>query len=115
MASARMNYTAAIPAFQSAATLPTVIAGLRANDPPPHEIIVIDDGSSDDSAVVAAKAGARVVRLTQNMGRGAARARAMEEVNTPLVLMCDDTLAPAPDFAARALSWLADAKVAAVF
>lgn len=110
-----MNFAAAIPAYNAATTLPTVLAALRAQAPAPTEIIVIDDGSTDDTPAVARQAGVRIVELGMNLGRGAARTRAMSETDTPLVLMCDTTMQPMPDFTTRALSWFADECVAAVF
>ena len=38
----------------------------------PLEVIVVDDGSSDDTAVLAELAGARLVRLPKNLGKGGA-------------------------------------------
>lgn len=110
-----MNFAAAIPVHQGAATLPAVLASLRAQAPAPDAIVVVDDGSTDRSAALAMQAGARVVSLGANFGRGAARARAMNETDAALVLMCDATLQLAPDFTARALPWFADDRVAAVF
>ena len=37
-----------------------------------YELLVVDDGSADDTSAVAAAAGAKVVRLEQNQGKGGA-------------------------------------------
>lgn len=110
-----MKFAAGIPTYQSATTLPRVLTALRAQTPAEDPILVVDDGSTDATRDTAAHLGARVVAHPTNLGRGAARARIMQETEAPLVLMCDSTLAPAPDFIARALPWLDDAQVAAVF
>jgi len=60
-----------IPAFNEAARIGRVLAGVRAVAPD-ATLLVVDDGSSDDTAAVARAAGARVVRLPFNLGAGVA-------------------------------------------
>ena len=64
-----------------------VRAALRAL--PRAEVLVIDDGSTDDTAAVAEAAGARVVRLPQNLGKGAAIRRGIAEVRGAVVVLID--------------------------
>lgn len=66
-----------VPARDAAATLPTALAGLAAQDWPALEIIVVDDRSSDATAAVArARARAdRRIRLIAGPGQGAYAAR----------------------------------------
>ncbi|MEI6349874.1 MAG: glycosyltransferase [Verrucomicrobiota bacterium] len=109
------SISAYIPCFNNAATLAEVIASIRAQRPGVDDLVVIDDGSTDRSASVAESLGARVVRHEVNLGRGAARARAMCEARHDLVLCCDGTTALSADFLERALPWFDDPKVAAVF
>ena len=60
-----------IPAFNEAARIGRVLAGVRAAEPT-ADVLVVDDGSADDTAAVARAAGARVVRLPFNLGAGVA-------------------------------------------
>lgn len=60
-----------VPAYNEAARIGRVLAGIRAAVP--HAtVLVVDDGSADDTAAVARAAGARVVRLPFNLGAGVA-------------------------------------------
>lgn len=62
-----------IPAYNAAASLGQVIAGVRAaTGTAPHPLLVVDDGSTDRSAEVAERAGALVLRHAGNRGKGAA-------------------------------------------
>jgi len=60
---------ALIPAYQAAGSVAAVVAGTRAVLEP---VLVVDDGSTDDTGPRAAAAGAQVVRLEPNQGKGAA-------------------------------------------
>lgn len=60
-----------IPAFQEAATIAGIVeAAGRAL--PQARLLVVDDGSSDGTAAAAAGAGAAVLRLVRNAGKGVA-------------------------------------------
>ena len=75
-----------IPAFDEAATVGAVVAVARAAGIGP--VVVVDDGSGDGTAAVAAAAGAEVVRLASNVGKGgavAAGARARREAVVVLI------------------------------
>ena len=60
-----------VPAYNEAARIVRVLAGIRAAAPG-ADVLVVDDGSVDDTSAVARAAGARVVRLPFNLGAGVA-------------------------------------------
>jgi glycosyltransferase involved in cell wall biosynthesis len=62
---------AVIPAHNEAATIAAVVAGTR---PFVDVVLVVDDGSSDETSAVAERAGAEVLRLQPNRGKGGALA-----------------------------------------
>jgi glycosyltransferase involved in cell wall biosynthesis len=64
---------AAIPAYQAAPSVGAVVEGALRVLP---DVLVIDDGSTDGTAAAARRAGARVVSLPFNQGKGAALATA---------------------------------------
>ena len=66
---------AVIPALDAAPTIASVSRRTLALIP---ELLVIDDGSSDDTATEARRAGAEVVSLPCNRGKGAALRHAFE-------------------------------------
>ena len=62
-----------------------------------RQVIVVDDGSRDATAEAAARAGARVIRLSQNSGKGSALCRGVGEVekdgrDVEVVLLADADL-----------------------
>lgn len=74
-ASARPGCIAVIPAHNEAKTVAAVVAATRAFV---DVVLVVDDGSSDDTSAVAAAAGAEVLRLVPNRGKGGALAAGLE-------------------------------------
>ncbi len=66
-----MKVLVLLPAFNEAARVGRVVAGVRAAAPD-ATVLVVDDGSADDTAGAARAAGARVVRLPFNLGAGVA-------------------------------------------
>lgn len=81
--------TVLIPAFNEEATIAAVVEAARKAGYP---VIVVDDGSHDRTAAVAAAAGASVVRLEQNLGKGGAYAAGLKLVSTPYVVLLDADL-----------------------
>jgi glycosyltransferase involved in cell wall biosynthesis len=97
-----------IPAFNEAASIRSVVAGLRAAAPW-RDLVVVDDGSTDETAAEAAAAGARVVRHPYNKGNGAAvktGIRHAEALDAMFVLIVDGDGQHQPDDAVRLVSHL---------
>jgi glycosyltransferase involved in cell wall biosynthesis len=64
-----MKLAIAIPAFQAASSVGAVVTAGRAVVP---DVLVVDDGSTDGTGEAAAAAGAEVIRLATNTGKGGA-------------------------------------------
>ena len=78
-----------IPAYNEANMIAEVVdASLRYAD----EVVVVDDGSRDNTALVAKAAGAKVIRLPKNKGKGFALAMGLYTVaiNGADVIVCLD-------------------------
>lgn len=79
-----------IPALDEAGTVSTVIGVARQAQVGP--VVVVDDGSSDATADVAAAAGAEVVRLEHNLGKGGAVAAGARARRERVVVLLDADL-----------------------
>ncbi len=86
-----MKVTALIPAYNEEKTISTVVEILKKNEII-NEILVIDDGSSDKTAEMARLAGAKVVSLETNQGKGAALQKGIEEIENEIIIMLDGDL-----------------------
>ena len=68
---------ALVPAYQAEATVGAVVRGLAANV---SRVLVVDDGSTDATASEAGRAGAEVLSLRGNGGKGAAIRAGLERL-----------------------------------
>jgi glycosyltransferase involved in cell wall biosynthesis len=78
-----------IPTHNEAGTIADVVRQSLEHTPSIHEVLIIDDGSTDNTAKVAAEAGARVVRLDVNRGKGEAMRIGIEEAHGELIAFLD--------------------------
>lgn len=85
-----------IPAFEEATTVGTVVSTAVAAQVGP--VVVVDDGSTDGTAEVARSAGAEVLRLPTNLGKGGAlEAGARSRPERVLVLLDADLVGLTPE------------------
>jgi len=68
---------ALVPAYQAEATVGAVVRGARTFV---ERVVVVDDGSADATGAEARAAGAEVVRLAENRGKGAALRAGLEAI-----------------------------------
>ena len=69
-----------VPAYEAQSTVGDVVRGMRRLL---DRVVVVDDGSRDDTGREARAAGAEVLRLAQNEGKGAALRAGLERVLSP--------------------------------
>lgn len=86
-----LKVAAVIPAYNEERTVAGVVrAVLQA--PIISEVIVVDDGSTDQTAQVAASAGARVISLSCNVGKGGAMKAGAEATDAEIIVYLDADL-----------------------
>jgi len=82
---------AIVPARNEAGRVGATVAALR-EIPEISEIVVVDDASADATATEAARAGARVIQLERNLGKGGALARGAAAAAADVLLLVDADL-----------------------
>ena len=82
---------AIVPAHNEAPRVGTVVRVLRAS-PLVGRVLVVDDGSTDDTSGAARSAGAEVLRLSPNRGKGQALFAGVNATREPVVLFADADL-----------------------
>lgn len=84
-----------VPAYREVGRVGETVQAIRAtlaDDWPDFELLVVDDGSPDETALEAERAGATVLRLKQNRGKGAALAKGLSAARGDLLAMLDADL-----------------------
>jgi mycofactocin system glycosyltransferase len=107
---AEAEYTVVIPVMDRPAELDRALASVPSGVP----VIVVDDASRRPGpiAAVAARHGARLIALAENVGPGGARNAGLAEVDTPFVAFVDSDIVLDPDTVPTLLRHFVDPKVA---
>ncbi len=87
-----VDFAVVIPAFNEEHGISQTVERVRAvlaNEPYSFEIVIVDDGSTDATAEKAEATGARVVRLPENRGYGAALKAGIAASSSEFVLIID--------------------------
>jgi dolichyl-phosphate beta-glucosyltransferase len=108
-AGARAEVSIVIPAYNEARRLPATLAGWRdflGTQPYRWELVVVDDGSTDATAAVAEAAGAGVLRLDPNEGKGGAVRAGVLAAAGNVIAYADADMNVAPAHLQDALRWL---------
>ena len=85
----RPRVSVILPAHNEAAAIAAVVRDCRAAVSGSDEIVVVDDGSTDATADAAAEAGARVIRLERNHGKGHALRLGIEQSTGEILVFLD--------------------------
>jgi glycosyltransferase involved in cell wall biosynthesis len=105
----RADVCAVIPAYQCVATVGAVVAGVRRHL---DRVVVISDGSIDGTAAAARQAGAEVIELAENHGKGFALrrgiVRALEWSSDAILLLDADGQHDPEDLPAFIAAWDAE-------
>lgn len=86
-----MGVSAVIPAYNEEKTIYNVVSVLK-ESPCVSEVIVVSDGSTDRTAQVARNAGAKVITMAKNIGKGGAMMAGVSEASQDVILFLDADL-----------------------
>ena len=86
-----MKIAAVIPAYNEEATVGKIVGTVR-RVPEVTDVLVVSDGSVDGTAEAAEMAGARVIRLADNVGKGGAMMTGVKNTDADIVLFLDADL-----------------------
>lgn len=101
------SLTAVVGNYQGDAVLADCLQSLREQTRPPETVIVVDAGSTDRSAALAEQFGATWIS-TENRGVGWLYNVGARATTTPLLLLCNNDVAFAPDCLALLAAALED-------
>src|SRR5438477_138008 len=115
---AAATVAAVIPTWNRRDLLEIVLNSLAAQTRPVDEVIVVDNGSTDNSAELAQRMGAKVVRLTQNLGFAAAVNRGIDATAADWIAIVNNDVTLERDWLAMLLNaaaledvWFATGKI----
>jgi len=97
-----VDVEAVVPARDEAARIADTVHALR-SIPEVARVIVVDDGSSDGTADIARAAGADVIALHRDRGKGAALREGIARTSAPVLLFIDGDLGASAVVARRLL------------
>lgn len=83
--------SAVVPAYNEEAAIAATVRAIQAI-PGVEEVLVVDDGSRDCTADMAQQAGAKVIRVERNQGKGAALNRGLAQARGDILLLLDADL-----------------------
>ncbi len=86
-----MEITAVIPAYNEEETIGEIVEVVKDNNLI-NKVIVVSDGSKDDTVKVADEAGAEVIQLKNNRGKGAAMQVGINYMSSDIILFLDADL-----------------------
>ena len=87
----KQTVTAIIPAYNEAQTIGDIVS-VVASSPLIRDVIVVSDGSTDQTVQVAENAGATVIHLSHNVGKGGAMIEGIRHTNASIILFLDADL-----------------------
>lgn len=83
--------TVIIPAYNEARTIGDVVR-VAMSSSVVDDVLVVSDGSTDETVIFAKKAGAQVIDLKQNVGKGGAMIKGLEQTNASIIVFLDADL-----------------------
>lgn len=86
-----MDVVVIIPAYNEGGTVRQVVEAAR-SCPLVDEVVVVSDGSTDRTVAEATAAGARVIALSENQGKGAAMYAGLQATSQEVILFLDGDL-----------------------
>ncbi|MFO0762205.1 MAG: glycosyltransferase family 2 protein [Byssovorax sp.] len=89
MAAEARRVSVILAAYNEAPTIRSIVLGCRQHTPGLAELVVVDDGSTDDTAGEAERAGAEVIRLPENRGKGFAIRQGLVRATGDVLLFMD--------------------------
>src|SRR6185437_11309081 len=93
-----------IPNWNGQTRLARLLPLLREQSRPPDEIVVVDNGSEDSSVRIAEAAGARVIRLAENLGFARAVNEGIRANEYDWIALLNNDVAPREDWLERLLA-----------